>query len=232
MKRNPLFIEVANQLTQLIQEKYPPGSKIPIEPELMQMFGVSRTTIRSAISSLCSKNILEIRRGAGTFVTQSPGLASDALGIQFLDPEIVSNDIGEMSRLVQPAAAAMGAARITDADKEQLKAALSDLEEGWKLYQYNMISYAELRKRDSRFHSAVINSSHNYIMERLDTVFIEFTKKTREQDNIDIITDSLELHPKILDAIISGNAEKASRLMAEHMDNVRNILDPNFSDNS
>lgn len=226
MKREPLFVEVANKLIELIQEKYPPGTKIPIETELMEIFGVSRTTIRSAISSLCSRNILEIRRGDGTYVTNAPGLAEDALGIQFLDQDRASQEVAEMSWLVQPAAAKMAANRAVPDDIERMEAAIKTLEDGWLLYQQGLIDYPEIRSRDSQFHSAVIRASHNHIMGRLDSVFREFSANYRENRNIDVITDSMKYHPQILDAIRAGDEQKARELMRQHLRNVDVALAP------
>lgn len=42
---------------------------IPSEPALAQWYGVSRTTIRSAIGVLVARGMLEVVRGKGTFVT-------------------------------------------------------------------------------------------------------------------------------------------------------------------
>jgi GntR family transcriptional regulator len=48
----------------------PAGARLPAEDRLVERFGVSRTTIRTAIQSLLARGLVEIRRGKGTFVTQ------------------------------------------------------------------------------------------------------------------------------------------------------------------
>jgi len=48
----------------------PPGARVPPEDGLIERYGVSRTTIRTAIQSLVARGLIEIRRGKGTFVTQ------------------------------------------------------------------------------------------------------------------------------------------------------------------
>jgi GntR family transcriptional regulator len=48
----------------------PAGARLPAEDQLTARFGVSRTTIRTAIQSLLVRGLVEIRRGKGTFVTQ------------------------------------------------------------------------------------------------------------------------------------------------------------------
>jgi GntR family transcriptional regulator len=46
------------------------GSRLPSEDELIALYRVSRTTVRTAIQSLIGRGMVEIRRGKGTFVTE------------------------------------------------------------------------------------------------------------------------------------------------------------------
>lgn len=223
-KRKPLFVEVADKLIDLIRDDYPPGSKIPIEPELAEMFSVSRTTIRSAISSLCSRNILEIRRGDGTYVTDVPGLSSDALGIQFLDPEEIEKDIREVSLMLQPASVNLAASVLTEEASEEMRSAIAWLEKEWAKYQEGESDYQTLRMADTAFHSAAMRASGNHIIDRIDVSLKEFSENRRENRNIKILEDSLEMHPKIYEAILSGDGNLAEKLMREHLERVGQYL--------
>lgn len=53
------------------------GSKIYSENELVSIFGVSRQTVRHAISVLSSEGILERKRGSGTYITKPKERKSD-----------------------------------------------------------------------------------------------------------------------------------------------------------
>lgn len=222
MNRAPLSSEVEKQLSDLILEKYPPGTKIPIEFELAEMFQVSRTTIRAAVKALCSRNVLEIRRGDGTYVTKKPGLSPDALGLDFLNPDNLHQELREVSDLIQPAAAAMGAQRITEKDITYLKAAIAALEQGFEDYKKGKIDYAALRKLDSSFHSSVIKTSHNRIIDRLDDVFASYSTslKEKEVEDLGIIQNSLEMHPKIFEAMMNHDVQAAFDAMLFHLNNV------------
>lgn len=49
---------------------------LPSEPDLSEWYGVSRTTVRSAIQLLAGRGMVEKRTGKGTYVTWRPGDAS------------------------------------------------------------------------------------------------------------------------------------------------------------
>lgn len=226
MKRNPLFVDVAEDMLNMIHSDYPPGSKIPTEPQLSDIFGVSRTTIRASVQSLVSRNVLEIRRGDGTYVKENPGFSTDAFGLDFLNSNSISADIGEISFLLQPAAAALAAQRATDRDLKKLSSCISKLEKAWDSYKTEEISYHDIRVIDSEFHRAVMTASHNQLIARVTEVMEEFSRKKREKRNIKIIEDSLRLHRQIYSSICTKDADKARTLMQKHMENVNEYLTP------
>ena len=67
----PLHAQVEQAvLNSMADGTLPAGARLPAEDQLIERFGVSRTTIRTAIQSLLARGLVEIRRGKGTFVTQ------------------------------------------------------------------------------------------------------------------------------------------------------------------
>lgn len=57
---------------------YRPGDRIPTEPQLCEMFDVSRITVRKAIDNLCREGWLVRQQGRGTFVQLSASRAAAA----------------------------------------------------------------------------------------------------------------------------------------------------------
>lgn len=79
----------ASSIRSAIQQgKYPPGSQLPTELELIDMLGVSRTTVREALRSLEQQGMIIRRRGLGTYVPQTP-IVKD-LSINFGLTEMIS----------------------------------------------------------------------------------------------------------------------------------------------
>ena len=52
----------------LIQKQFKPGDKLPNEFELSARLGVSRATLREAVSALIAQGVLVVKRGSGTFI--------------------------------------------------------------------------------------------------------------------------------------------------------------------
>lgn len=115
---SPLYARVEAALASDISSGLlPPGGQLPPEDQLIQRFGVSRTTIRKAIENLVSGGWVEIRRGKGTFVaqrkitqelTELTGFVEDmqALGrtptARLLDKRLVPADAEVARRLAMP----------------------------------------------------------------------------------------------------------------------------------
>lgn len=77
--------QVANKIESLIKEqRYKTGDKLPNEFELATELTVGRGTIREAIKLLAARNVVVIQRGKGTFVSKTPGITEDPLGLSFI----------------------------------------------------------------------------------------------------------------------------------------------------
>ena len=68
----------AEKLMDLIREReYLPGDKLPTEAELSEWLKVGRNTVREAVRILVSRNIVTVRQGSGTFISEKQGVIDD-----------------------------------------------------------------------------------------------------------------------------------------------------------
>lgn len=73
--KKPLYINIYDQLyKQIIDGFFPPESKLPTEHELAKIFGVSRMTLRQALSLLQDDGLVKSIHGKGSFVTRKQQL--------------------------------------------------------------------------------------------------------------------------------------------------------------
>lgn len=67
----PLYVQIAEDLRMnIISEKWKPGTKIPPELDLCEVYHVSRITIRKSIEELVNEDLIYRKRSKGTFVAE------------------------------------------------------------------------------------------------------------------------------------------------------------------
>jgi GntR family transcriptional regulator len=83
VRPRPRSVSVHDELRQRIdQGRFPPGSRLPSEPELAAEFQVSRATLREALRALEAEGLLRRRQGSGTYVADRPRVAN-SLDVNF-----------------------------------------------------------------------------------------------------------------------------------------------------
>src|SRR3954452_273971 len=74
-----LYQQVAGQLGELIRQgEFRQGDRLPPERDLAKVLGVSRPTVREAMIALEIAGLVEVRVGAGTFITDRAAAANGA----------------------------------------------------------------------------------------------------------------------------------------------------------
>ncbi|MFJ6659781.1 FadR/GntR family transcriptional regulator [Streptomyces sp. NPDC091377] len=136
----------------------PPGSKLPPEPELAAQLGLSRNLAREAVKALAVARILEVRRGDGTYVTSlQPSLLLEGLGgaMELLQGDSAAlQDLMEARRLLEPAATALAATRISSKQLAEVKRHLDAMREAREDVEL-------LNVHDAAFHRAVSSATGN-----------------------------------------------------------------------
>lgn len=87
----PLYFRVESLLrNKILSGQLEPGQKLPTEEELINKFGVSRTTIRNAVSHLESEGLIVKLRSKGTFVSEKIAIKKQVIYTGDLK-DIISN---------------------------------------------------------------------------------------------------------------------------------------------
>jgi GntR family transcriptional regulator len=74
---DPLKTRLHRELKERIADgHYPPGIQLPSEAEMVEQYGVSRSTVRSALSALEAEGLIVRRWGVGTFVSDRQRIAN------------------------------------------------------------------------------------------------------------------------------------------------------------
>ena len=154
--------QVADGIMNLIQETpYKAGDKLPTEKELCESTGAGRNTVREALKILASRNVLEIRQGAGTFVSEKQGIPDDPLGFSMVNDRVkLTKDLLQVRIMLEPQIAALAAQCAKEHEIKELEEILEEMEAAMKKRE----DYSEL---DTKFHTKIAQCTHNIVMENL-----------------------------------------------------------------
>lgn len=214
MKKEKLSKQISSRLYEMIVDEkcYQPGEKLPNELELCGYLDVSRTTLREAISFLVAQGVLEIRRGRGTFVTESLPTDLDLTELTPLHSVDRAQDLFEMRLIFEPATVAMACRRATDEELEQIRKKAARVEEIAK-------AGGDWPLADQEFHLAIIRAAHNEYMRRLYPIIngavneiLQIGKNRRQMMDIAISDNKM-----ILEFLMLRDEDGASHAMSIHM---------------
>ncbi|MDR3097401.1 MAG: FCD domain-containing protein [Paraburkholderia sp.] len=218
-KRRSLTELVIQALNDKIDRgEYAPGAKIPIEQELCNEFGVSRTVIREAVASLKLGRRLIARHGVGVFVAEA--------GRQQDEPDFISGatlnnsmHVLELRIGVETESAAYAAQRRSEAHLQALKEVYARME------IVSAEDDAECARADFEFHLAIATCSENpHFASILRTLGQEITidlrlkhAKADAKERKTYIRRIQREHADILDAIERQDEAAARRAMRRHL---------------
>ena len=204
VKRYPLSRQVADQLEKMIVDGvYAVGDKIPTEPELMEMFSVSRNTLREAIQSLTSSGILNVKQGDGTYV-RSDNRFHAHMSMEY--EQVSLADIRETRNALEVSIANIAAQRRTQGDLEHMEAALAQRQRLKEVEKENT-------RADMQFHMAIAQATHNKILNDLYRSISSYLEShIAERLSVTSLDSSEidELHEKLFMAIRDQAPETAS----------------------
>lgn len=215
----PLGEQISERIIQLIIENdWKAGDKLPNEYELADKLDVGRSTIREAIKALVSRNILEIRRGAGTFISEKGGVADDPLGLTFVkDKYKLALDLLEVRFMIEPSIASIAAVKATNEEIEKMSSLCDEIDE-------LILKKQPYLEKDIEFHAAIAKSSKNLVVGNLIPIINSSIAIFIDITNQKLRTETMETHREILNAIKNHDANGARDAMFLHLVyNRRNI---------
>ncbi|MGY2051438.1 FadR/GntR family transcriptional regulator [Methylobacterium sp. JK268] len=199
----------------ILAGRYAPGEVLPGEIEFSEHLRVSRTAYREAIRILVAKGLVESRPKTGTRVSQRNRwnlLDPDILAWAFeADPsEAFIRDLFELRLIVEPAAAALAAARRSAGDLARMGHALEEMA------QFGLATDAG-RAADQAFHHAVLEATRNASLIALSSSIAAAVTWTTifKQRRRALPRDPLPDHRRLFEAIVAADPEAARAAMSD-----------------
>ena len=209
LKRESLSKQVSDQLEEMIASgKYTVGNKIPTEPELMEMFQVSRNTIREAIQSLTWAGLLYVKQGDGTYVCATDRFHAN---MEQKYQKVSLDDIKEARNCLEVTIAHLAAQRRTDED-------IDNMMEKLKSRKALPIDKKENTDADLEFHISVAKACHNTIlMDMYESISCYLESQIADRnENSTLTTNEIDrLHEILFDAILNSQPERAAKAVTK-----------------
>jgi DNA-binding FadR family transcriptional regulator len=195
------------------------GSRIPIEPQLAQLLGVSRGTVREAVKTLVSRGLLEVRQGSGTYVRSGfdPSSSLQKMRLASL------RDQFEVRRALEVEAARLAAVRHTARDLRRLHALLD--KRGVPNAGEGGDGGAAFIERDLAFHLAIVDVSGNLALAETCRFITGYIKETIASTMGTVLPEPDEAaHRAIVEGIASRDPDVAAAAVRDFMAPMINAL--------
>ncbi|APA96207.1 FadR/GntR family transcriptional regulator [Nocardia seriolae] len=202
VRRTSLIAQVTEQLRAEIRSgRWAVGSRIPTEPELTELTGTGRNTVREAVQALVHAGMLERRQGSGTYVISTSSLGG-TLSSYFADAQ--QRDLLELRQALDTTAARLAATRRDETDIATLRRLLDKRTRFWDT------DFEAAIEADVQIHRAIVVASHNAVyLEFYDSLLpvIAAGIRFRSEREGESYHDE---HAELVQAVIDGDPERAA----------------------
>jgi GntR family transcriptional repressor for pyruvate dehydrogenase complex len=194
-----------------------PGTRLPAERELAARLGISRSTLRQALTTLVQSGHLVALRGraGGTFVAEAPPLARRVPG----------EPLGEEGRAVLDERVAIETGAVILAVERGRPEDFDRLEELVERMA-TAEAFEDYRRADVRFHIAVAEAARSpWLVTAMTDVQGRMSELiARIAHPEEVLTRSNDQHKRLVGLLRGGDAGRAVRLMRQHIEGTEHIL--------
>lgn len=214
--------QITERILQMIQDKeLKPGDKLPPERELAAAIGVGRPALREALRALSLINVIEIRQGAGAYVTNldTAQLVQHLNFVFSLDDSAIM-DLFDARQIVEVGIIELAAQRIEDIEIVELEACLE------KSVQ-TMHDPDAFLQADLELHLLLARIGRNPILFRFMESIQELGLVSRRRTGYlaGVTEQSAADHRQIVNALKARDPQLAREAMWQHLNNVKKKLE-------
>jgi GntR family transcriptional repressor for pyruvate dehydrogenase complex len=219
--RQKTYELVAERLLDQIRDGHmTPGDVLPPERELVQSYGVGRSSVREALRMLESRGLIE-SRGDGAFaVSNLRNPFNQSLDLLLRIDQASYANLFEVRRILEGEAAALAASRRTAADLRAMESVVEDMDDG-------LSSEQRFINADLAFHMAIAAASGNPVLVHLMHAIRELLQRSLSSSyHIPGSPErAVEMHRLILEAVAERRPEDARQRMQEHVARVERDIE-------
>jgi DNA-binding FadR family transcriptional regulator len=230
-KQSRIFQDIVEQIqAAILKGDYQPGSMLPSERDLKEMFQTSRGTLREALRVLEQKGLIEMRLGVNGGAVVKGSVAeplAESLGLMLRYRMISLNHLHEFRVDVEGIVGAKAAEQANKADVENLESLLIKIE---KILKASTLRRDKFLEADKEFHQTLAQITgnpiyifiHKIIHDNIQTYYDEFLQldEVRLKENYQDLCD-------IFESVKNRDVNKARDLAQYHVRKNFRYMNPN-----
>ncbi len=199
------------------------GHKLPDQNTFAAQLGVSRTSLREALSTLTRIGVIEQRPGYGTVLrSRIPALFTDHLAPPLISDKEATIELIEARRFIEIGTAGLSVKNATPDQIDEMGILIKEM--GRSLKEGRIDDYIE---QDVAFHFLIAKASGNRFLVNLFVNIRGFMEQyMRESFHLlpYMLKRSLKFHQNIYRAIKGGSRAKAVSEMEKHISDIRRAI--------
>jgi DNA-binding FadR family transcriptional regulator len=207
-------MKTAESINAMIRERnLKAGDRLPSQRELADDLGVSRPSLREALSMLETLGVISVQPGRGVFVAEERSGTSQSATWRFGD-QYALRDVFEVRRAIEGAAAALAVAHMDASDFAAIDMICRELEAAAAARDV-----VHLAESDARFHDLIFARCGNRLFQDLHAQVRRLVMESQQVPMVErgrLAETALE-HRTIADAFRSGDATIVRGAMERHI---------------
>ncbi len=228
IKRSSIIKEISDQIAQhILEKKLPSGSRLPTERELIQQFGVARSSVREALRMLEQVGLITIKAGpqGGTYVAEADhSRAASALSVALRMDGATMAEVIQARSVLESHLARLAAENATEKDLHKMLATIEETEQ-------NIDKPEVFLKANSAFHSAVAEAAGNKVLLMMMQSILHLIDKSLNKLVLDeeLISSAIIGHKKIYEVIARRDSDAAEAALIEHVQRFKNRVTASYN---
>ncbi|WP_096189708.1 FadR/GntR family transcriptional regulator [Evansella halocellulosilytica] len=213
-----VYLNILKEIDRIIHEdNLSPGDKLPSERELAERLQAGRSSVREALRALELLDLIETRKGEGTFMRRSGGhRLAEVLAGFFLRDHQARQDVKETRKIIEIEAVRLACLRVTKAQLKKMSELITQSRLRWGEGNIPV-------EEDYLFHKTLVESSQNRLMLNIWRPLVEYSKVALKESlsRQGRTGHSIEEHTAIFEAIQKNNEQLAVKSLKKHLENSR-----------
>ena len=218
ISQNKITQQIITQIrTAILEGELKPGDKLPLEKEMVELFQVSKQTLREALRALEHMGLIDVRKGigGGSFIVEVDiEVAKESLTNFLYFKNLTLDNLSEFRKLIEPHAARKAAESTTSSELAQLKHFNELARTHLKHNDINAAKEAEIK-----FHQLIAEQTRNPMLILLlnfaESMTVDF--KTIIGPDVDFFKQVLDAHERVFLAIRDRDPDRAETEMYDHI---------------